>query len=246
RKVVEYIERTLDPEVLTDLDEALREEIVDQLDTKRLAAAVAELDTDDAVEIIEELDQEVRQEILEEVDAQERALIEESLSYPDDSAGRLMQREVVALPQAWTVGRTIDFMRESEDLPDDFYDLFVVDNAGVPVGIVPLNVLLRARRPVRIHQIMNPEITVIPVTTDQEEVAQAFRDRDLVSAPVVDASGALVGMITIDDIVDVIDEEAEEDMLRLAKVGDAGLFEPVLATARNRIQWLVIALINAI
>ena len=246
RKVIEYTERTLDPEVLTDLDEALREEIVDQLDTKRLAAAVADLDTDDAVEIIEELDAGVQREILGEVDAEERALIEESLAYPEDSAGRLMQRDAVILPQRWTVGQTIDFMRESEDLPDDFYDLFVVDADQVPVGAIPVNVLLRTRRPVRISQIMSPDITVVPVTMDQEEVAQIFRDRDLVSAPVVDADGKVVGMITIDDIVDVIDEEAEEDMLRLAKVGDAGLFEPLLATARNRIQWLVIALINAV
>lgn len=246
RQVLSYTTRTLVPEVLTELDDAIREEALEVLDTKAVAAAVQELDTDDAVEILEDLDDDRQQEILEEVDAPDRALIEESLAFPEDSAGRLMQHDAVAVPQNWTVGETIDFMRESEDLPDEFYDLFVVDAERRLVGTLPLNAMLRARRPVRVRGIMKADIAGVPATMDQEEVALLFRDRDLVSAPVVDELGKLVGMITIDDVVDVIDEEAEEDLLRLSGVRVADLYEDIFDTARSRFSWLGINLFTAI
>jgi magnesium transporter len=239
-------ERTLEPEVLTELDEGIRAAIVEQIDTQRLGAAFSELDTDDAVEIIEDLDEETQQEVLGAVADEDRALIEESLGYPDESAGRLMQRTTVSVPQSWTVGQVIDFMRETQDLPNDFYDLFVTDRKRVPIGYVPLNILLRTRRPVRIKDIMQTDLTSIPVDMDQEEVALLFRDRDLVSAPVVDAEKRLVGMITVDDIVDVIDEEAEEDLMRLAGVGNIDLYRATLDTTKTRFSWLLVNLGTAI
>jgi magnesium transporter len=246
RQVLEHSKRTLAPEVLTELDEAILEEAMSALETKGVAAAVQELDTDDAVEILEDLDDTLQQEILGEVDAPDRALIEESLSFPDDSAGRLMQHDAVAIPHSWTVGETIDHMRESEDLPDEFYDLFVIDGAKRLIGTLPLNSLLRARRPERVREIMNMDVAGVPATMDQEEVALLFRDRDLVSAPVLDQAGQLVGMITVDDIVDVIDEEAHEDLLRLSGVKAPDMYDDVFGTARARFSWLGLNLFTAI
>ena len=246
RRVLEYSRRTLVPEVLTELDEALREEALEVLDTRAVAVAVQEMDTDDAVEILEVLDDDQQQEILEEVDAPDRALIEESLAFPEDSAGRIMQHDAVAIPLHWTVGETIDHMRESEELPDEFYDLFVVDGDSKLAGTLPLNGMLRARRPERVREIMNTDVVGVPATMDQEDVALLFRDRDLVSAPVLDDAGHLVGMITIDDVVDVIDEEAEEDLLRLSGVKVADLYEDIFDTARSRFSWLGVNLFTAI
>ena len=244
--VVEFARRTLPPETLTELDETIRDEVLGLLDAKEIAAAFRELETDDAIELVEDLDDDIQREILDAVDDEDRALIEEGLSYPDESAGRLMQRVYASVPQSWTVGETIDFMRESEDLPDDFYDLFVTDRRHKVLGHVPLNTLLRTRRAVRIKQLMQEDITTIPVAMDQEEVAILFRNRDLVSAPVVDEEGRIVGMITIDDVVDVIDEEAEEDLLRLSGVTEIDLYQATLSTTKSRFGWLAINLATAI
>ena len=246
-RVVDYSRRTLQPEVLPELDDAVRDEVLDILEPRQVAAAVSDLRTDDAVEILEDLDHATRQEILTEVEPEDRRLIEDSLSYPDDSAGRLMQRESVAVAQSWTVGEVIDHMRESADLPDDFYDIFVVDSGSrALVGSLPLNKLLRTRRAVRIAAIMDRDITIIPATMDQEDVAILFRDRDLVSAPVVDDDNRLVGMITVDDVVDVIDEEAEEDLLKLSGVSETDFYQDMIQTTRRRFSWLGINLVTAI
>ena len=246
-RVVDYSRRTLPPDVLPELDDAVRDEVLDILEPRQVAAAVSDLSTDDAVEILEDLDHATRQEILTSVEPEDRQLIEESLSYPDDSAGRLMQRESVAVAQSWTVGEVIDHMRESTDLPDDFYDIFVVDSGPrTLVGSLPLNKLLRTRRAVRIAAIMNRDITIIPATMDQEDVAILFRDRDLVSAPVVDHDNRLVGMITVDDVVDVIDEEAEEDLLKLSGVSETDFYQDMVQTTRRRFSWLGINLVTAI
>lgn len=246
-RVVDYSRRTLVPEVLPELDDAVRDEVLDILEPRQVAAAVSDLSTDDAVEILEDLDHATRQEILTSVEPEDRQLIEESLSFPDDSAGRLMQRESVAVAQSWTVGEVIDHMRESTDLPDDFYDIFVVDSGPrTLVGSLPLNKLLRTRRAVRIAAIMNRDITIIPATMDQEDVAILFRDRDLVSAPVVDDDNRLVGMITVDDVVDVIDEEAEEDLLKLSGVSETDFYQDMVQTTRRRFSWLGINLVTAI
>ncbi len=246
RRVIEVMGDEFEPEVLTELDEAVREEIVEQLSAKEVAAAVAELDTDDAVELMEDLDKQVRQQVLDEIPAEERALLEEGLAYPEESAGRLMQRETVAVPSYWTVGETIDYMRETRDLPDDFYDIFIVDPGHRPVGTLALNRLLRTKRPVRVAELMRQDIERIPIDADQEDVAILFRQHDLVSAPVVDAGGRLVGMITVDDVVDVIDEEAEEDLMRLGGVPGDDLYRAAIATTQARFSWLGVNLITAI
>jgi magnesium transporter len=224
---------------------------VEQLGPVETAAAVAELDTDDALDVIAELDEEEQQQILEAIPAADRTLIEQGLAYPEDSAGRLMQRELVAVPSFWTVGDTIDHLRKSADespdgLPSDFYDIFVVDPGHRPVGAIPLSHLLRARRPVPLTDLMATEMKVIGANTDQEEVAFLFRQRDLTSAPVVDDGGRLVGVITIDDVVDVIDEELEDDMMRLGGVREDDLYSAAMETARSRFGWLLVNLGTAI
>lgn len=246
KRVVVFIGPDLDPDAMAELDDAVREEVMDLLSPKQIADVVSELETDDAVAVIEDLDRETQKEVLAQVEPEERADIEQNLAFPEDSAGRMMQRDPVSIPETWTVGETIDHMRETPDLPEDFYDIFVVDAQRRLKGTLPLNVLLRTKRPVRVAQIMKGDLVTIPATMDREEVARLFRDRDLVSAPVVDGMGRLVGMITVDDVVDVIQEEAEEDMLRLQRVSDAGIHESALVIARGRVQWLVVTLINTI
>ncbi len=246
RRAVDALRDGLDPHVLAELDETVREEVVEQLGAREVAAAVAALETDDAVELVEDLDDEVRKQVLDAVPEEERALVQEGLRYPEDSAGRLMQRELVAVPNFWTVGETIDHMRETPDLPEDFYDIFVVDPKHRPLGAVALSHILRNRRSARVSDLMRTGLKLIPVATDQEEVAMTFRQHDLVSAPVVDEGGRLVGMITVDDVVDVIDEEAEEDIMRLGGVIEDDLYRAVLATARARFSWLGVNLVTAI
>lgn len=239
----------LAPEILTFLEDPVREEILRWMEAEHVAAAVTELETDDAVGIVEGLEAPVQAEVLGHLEDEDRALVEEALSWPEDSAGRLMQREFVALPSFWTVGDTIDDLREKaekggEDLPVEFFDLFVVDEAFHPVGSVSLSRLLRNRRPVRLEDLMVTDIHAIPVATDQEEVALLFRQYDLASAPVVDDDGRLVGVITHDDVLDVIHEEAEEDIMRLGGVHEDDLYHAVLRTSRSRISWLVLSLLG--
>ncbi len=249
--LIDVIRDGFDAEILSELDETVRDEIIEWLGIADVAAAVAELESDDAVQIIEELDEAEQQKVLEAIPAGERTLIEEGLAYPEDSAGRLMQRELVTVPTFWNVGQTIDFMRQSADLeenalPSVFYDIFVVDPAHKPVGTVPLSRLLRTRRPVPVTEIMDAEMKLIPVETDQEDVAFLFRQRDLVSAPVVDGGGRLVGAITIDDVVDVIHEELEEDIMRMGGVREDDLYSAAVDTTRSRFSWLVVNLATAI
>lgn len=249
RKLIAIIGEDFHADVLSELDEAVRDDVIDDLEVEDLAAVVSELDTDDAVDIIEELDEEEQLQVLEAIPAGDRTLIEEALTYPEDSAGRLMQREVVTVPTFWTVGEAIDFLRASADedsLPEAFYDIFVVDPMHRPVGAISLSGLLRTRRPVPVSEIMDPEMKLIPVAMDQEEVAFLFRQRDLVSAPVVGDGGRLVGAITIDDVVDVIDEEHEEDIMRMAGVQEDDLYSAVLATTRSRFTWLLVNLGTAV
>ena len=246
RQVVGLVRDILDPETLAYLDETVREEVIDILGPKEVAQAITELDTDDAVELLEDLSDEDKQRILSSLPAAERAILVEGLTFPEESAGRLMQREVATVPTSWTVGDTIDYMRASDHLPDDFYELFVVDPTHKPVGSLPLSRLLRSKRPTKITDIMDPEVDVIPVETDREEVAHLFRQYGLVSAPVVDEHGRLIGAITVDDVVDVIDEEAEEDLMAIARVGESDFHVPAHQTALRRIKWLVVTLVNTV
>jgi magnesium transporter len=180
------------------------------------------------------------------VPVEERVILEQGLTYPEESAGRLMQRTLVAVPSFWTVGETIDFLRASDDLPDDFYDLFIVDPAHKPLGAVPLSRAMRTKRPVKLTEIMETDLRTIPVDMDREEVAYMFRQYALASAPVVDEDGRLVGVITVDDVVHVIEEETEEDLMGLGGVGESDFHAPALTTAWRRIRWLVVTLINTL
>jgi magnesium transporter len=245
-KLVGILKRDLDPETLVELDEEVLEDVLDQLDSKDIAAAARELETDDAASILEDLPEEERREVLAELPAEERAEIESALAYPDGSAGRLMQRSLVKVPDRWTVGEVIDHCREATDLPDDVYDIFVVDPRGVLRGSVPLGRMLRTKRPVPILDIVDPDIPSVPVTADQVEVAHLFRDQNLVSCPVVDARGRLEGVIMVDDVVDVIDEEAEADILKLGGVGTDDMHATPVRTARQRALWLTVNLATAI
>ena len=246
RQLIEVLGEAFYPEVLPYIDAAVREEVIDQLGPERLARLLSALDSDDAVEVFEDLDEEFQHRILTALPQAYRHILEESLSYPEDSAGRIMQREVVVIPSAWTLGETIDYMRAAEDLPDDFYDLYIVNPKHHPIGFIPLSRALRTRRPVRLTEIMEADMKVIPLTMDQEEVAYLFHQYGLVSAPVVDEAGRLVGVITVDDVVHVIHEEAEEDIMKLAGVQEPDLYSAFLDTARARFPWLVVNLMTAI
>lgn len=251
RAMLEITQDILEPEFFTELDEGLRDEVVEVIGLDAVAEAVTELETDDAVDFIEDLEHHEQLQVLDAIPAADRTLIEEGLAYPEYSAGRLMQREVMTVPQFWTVGETIDFMRdvaeqEEWETPHVYYDIVVVDPRHVPVGTIPLSVLLHAKRPVPVTEIMHEKMKLIPVDMDQEEVAFVFRQRDLVSAPVVGDEGRLVGIITIDDVVDVIDEEAEDDILRLGGLSEDDLYHATLDTTKSRFSWLFINLLTAI
>ncbi|MBT3360038.1 MAG: magnesium transporter [Rhodospirillales bacterium] len=251
RSLVEILREDFDPDILPELDDEVLDDVVEELGVEETAAAVAELETDDAVQIIEDLEEDDQQQVLDAIPVGDRALIEEALAYPEDSAGRLMQREVVTVPAFWSVGEAIDFLRETaesdgDSLPEVFYDIYVVDPAHRPVGIVGLSRLMRSRRPVPVSDIMEPDMQVVSAMVDQEEIAFLFRQRDLVSAPVVDDGGRLVGSITIDDVVDVIHEEHEEDIMRMGGVSEDDLYDAAIDTTRSRFAWLLVNLGTAI
>jgi len=246
RLFVDATRGTLDPEVLAELEEDVLEAVIEYLGPEEAGAAVAELDTDDAVELVEELDADDRDELLQAVPEVERVQIEAALSHPQDSAGRLMQRDLISVPAFWTVGQTIDHLRESDDLPDEFYEIFVVDPAHKPVGSIPLNLAMRSKREVLVGDIAQDEPILIPVDMDQEDVAFLFQQYDMTSGPVIDEGGRLLGVIMVDDIVDVIHEEAEEDIMHLAGLSEGDIYSTVLDTTRGRFSWLAINLATAI
>ena len=250
-KLIDFTKHDLDPEFLHELDETVRDDVIEQLGVENLAAAVSKLDSDDAVLVLEELDEREQQQVLDAIPEPERAVLEAGLAYPEDSAGRMMQRELVSVSAEWTVGQTIDFLRQHADdedgeLPEAFYDIFVVDEGHHPLGAIPLSRLLRTKRPVPVTDLMTTKMELIPATMDQEEVAFLFSNRDLVSAPVVDDQGRLVGAITIDDVVDVIHEEHEEDLMRMGGVAEGDLYSHVVDTTRARFTWLLVNLGTAI
>jgi magnesium transporter len=243
--LIERLRPHFNPDILPELDDAVRDEVVERLGTSTVARAIAEMDSDDALYVIDRLDDARQREILAAIPRALRDMHEEHLAFPEESAGRLMQRDFVAVPTFWTVGQTIDFMRETSTLPDEFYDIFVVDPRHRPVGTVSLSRVLRNQRPVLISTLREENPITVPATMDQEEVAYIFRQQDLLSAPVVDASDRLIGVITIDDVVDVIDEEAGEDLLHLGGVREDDLYATVVDTIRTRLPWLSVNLCSA-
>ena len=236
----------LDAETLTYVDETTREAIIAAIGTDGLARQLRDLSTDDAINIIEELEQDDLQDVLAALSAEDRVLVEEGLSFPEDSAGRLMQREIVTVPSFWTVGQTIDFLRSGKSEIEDFYLIFVIDPSRKPLGEIALSRLLCAQRPRRVSELMDTDFRSIPIDMDQEEVAVLFRRYGMISAGVVDPHNRLVGVITNDDVIDVIDEEAEEDLLALAGVGDASLRSGLWETIQGRSSWLFINLLTAV
>jgi magnesium transporter len=242
-RLVALMGRDFDFSALTEVDDTVRDEILEELAPETVAEGVRDLDSDDAVAILEDLPKEDQVEILAQLPALERVALARSLDYPENSAGRRMQDEFIAVAPQWTVGQTIDYMRETADLPDRFYELYVVDENHRLKGAVSLDRLLRTKRPVPISELMNEDLRRVRATDDQEEVARMFERYDLVAVPVIDANDRLVGVVTVDDVVDVIEEEAGEDLMALGGVkGDEELSDTVLVTSRSRLPWLVVNL----
>jgi magnesium transporter len=245
-KLVRLMGHDFDFSALTEVDDTIREEILEELPPEAVAEGVRELESDDAVAILADLPKDEQTEILEQLPPPERVALARSLLYPENSAGRRMQIEFIAVAPAWTVGRTIDYLREAPNLPDRFWEIYVVDSAGRLQGTVALDRLLRTKRPVPIAQLIDEEMHSVRVTDDQEDVARLFEHYDLVATPVVDERDRLVGVITFDDIVDVIEQEAEEDIRALGGVGrEEELSDPVWFVARGRFNWLLVNLATA-
>jgi magnesium transporter len=237
----------LDGDVLAEMNEWVREELIDALEPHEVAEIAGELETDDAVALIEDLEEDEQRAVLRALDPDDRAAIEEALSYPEDSAGRLMRRDAVCVPEHWTVGHVIDFLRAGDELTTDFWEVFVVDPAHRPVGTCLLSWILRTPRRIAVADVMQREQTLIPIDMDQEEVALRFQKYALISAAVVDQAGRLVGMITADDVVHIIQEEASEDALLLSGAGVEGdINEPVLDSYKARVRWLLANLVTAL
>ena len=235
----------LDGDVFAEMNDYVREDLIDALEPHEVADIAAELDTDDAVAIIEDMEPEDQREVLRAMEPDDRAAIEEALSYPEESAGRLMQRELIAVPEHWSVGDVLDYMRKNDDLTTDFWEIFVVDPAHKPIGTCALSWILRTPRAILISDVMKREQTLIPVDMDQEEVALRFQKYALISAAVIDPSGRLVGMITVDDVVHIISEEAGEDVLLLSGAGEGDINQPIAMTVRTRLMWLLVNLPTA-
>jgi magnesium transporter len=246
-RLIALMGREFDFTALTEVDDAVREEILEEIPNEAIAEGVKDLDSDDAVYILEGLAAEDQKEVLDNLPAVDRAALAKSLDYPEDSAGRRMQTEFMAVPAFWSVGQTIDFMRETADLPDRFYKLHVVDPAHKLVGLVPLDRLLRTKRPVKIDAIMEEAEHSVAATDDQEETARLFRAYNLVSIPVLDEAERLVGVLTFDDIVDLLDEEADADIKQLGGVkAEEEISDDVWTIARGRFTWLFVNLLTAI
>ncbi len=245
-RLIEILGKDFDFTALTEIDDGIREEILEELEAATVAEGMRDLDSDDAVYILEDMDPADKADILDRMSATDRIALQKSLDYPEGTAGRRMQTEIIAVPPFWTVGQTIDFMRETQDLPATFYELYVVDPTHRLVGTVSLDKLLRTRRPVRIATLADPERKTVFATDDLTDVAQMFKRYNFVSAPVLDEGERLVGIMTIDDIVDIIDEEADDEIKALGGVNaDEELSDSVPEIARSRFQWLFINLLTA-
>ena len=244
-KLIEMLGSDFDPEVMSEIDPNVRDQLAEALPNELLAKVIVELDTDDAAYVLESLDKEDQEDVLAQMPSSDRIALERNLEYPEETAGRLMQTDFVAVPPFWTVGQVIDHMRESEDLPETFTDIFIVDPSYRVLGTIDLSRLLRTKRAVLVQQIMEADRHTVSATVDQEELARQFERYDLKSAPVVDANKRLVGVVTVDDIVEVIEEETDEDLRRLAGVGDENIGDSVISTVRSRIVWLAVNLFTA-
>ena len=245
--LINIISDKFDPEILTYLNDSLRDEIVETLDIKQLASNAKQLEIDDAVDLVEDLEEKDQSIFLENLEEKERSLIEEGLNYPEDSAGRLMQRKYVSIDKSWNVGQAIDFLRNNKkNLPEDFYEIYLINNSKKVTGIVPLGRLMGSKREINLIEIKNKETRLIDVNTDQEEVAYLFSKYGLVSAAVINENDKIIGSITVDDVVEVIEEEREEDILKLGGVGQTDIYNAVIDTTKSRFSWLLVNLLTAV
>ena len=245
-KLIELEGFNIDPEIFVELNESIQTEIFLLLSVESIASLLKKLESDNAIKILENLDQSKKETVLNRLPPKDRFLLEESLSYPEDTAARIMQREFTAIPSNWSVGQTIDYLRENKDLPDEFLEIFIIDSDFKPIGTVPSSKVLRTPRETKMDLIMREMQVLIPVNMDQEEVGHTFENYNLTSAGVVDKNNKLVGMITSDDILTVVKEEAEEDVLRLAGVGDEEITDSILKKTKRRFNWLLLNLFTAL
>jgi magnesium transporter len=245
-KLIELEGFNIDPKIFVELNESIQTEIFLLLSVESIASLLKKLESDNALKILENLDKSKKETVLNRLPPKDRFLLEEGLSYPEDTAARIMQREFTAIPSNWSVGQTIDYLRESEDLPDEFLEIFIVDSDFKPIGTVPSSKVLRTARETKMDLIMREMQVLIPVNMDQEEVGHTFENYNLTSAGVVDKNNKLVGMITSDDILTVVKEEAEEDVLRLAGVGDEEITDSILKKTKRRFNWLLLNLLTAL
>ena len=236
----------IDPEVFVELNESVQSEIIKYLSSNSIVYILKNLESDDAIKILENIDEKDKNDILSSLPPKDRFVLLESLSYPEDSAARIMQREFTAIPSNWSVGQTIDYLRENKDLPEEFLEIYIVDNEFKPIGTVPSSKVLRAPREAKMISIMSETQFFIPVDMDKEEVSRLFENYNLNSACVVDKNNKLVGMITSDDILTVLKEEAEEDTLRLAGVGDEKITDGIFIKTKRRFNWLLLNLLTAL
>jgi len=245
-KLIELEGFNLDPEIFIELNESVQTEIFILLSTESIVNILKRLESDNALKILENLDEKKKNTVLNKLPPKDRFILQEGLSYPEDSAARIMQREFTAIPSNWSVGQTIDYLRENKDLPEEFLEIFIVDSDFKPIGTVPSSKVLRASRDSKMNLIMSEMQVLIPVDMDKEEVGRIFENYNLISAGVVDKTNKLVGMITGDDVVTVVKEEAEEDVLRLAGVGDEEITDSVLKKTKRRFNWLLLNLFTAL
>ena len=235
----------IDPEVFVELNESIQSEIITYLSSDSIVTILKNLESDDAIKILENVEEKEKNTILSSLPPKDRFALLESLSYPEDTAARIMQREFTAIPSNWSVGQTIDYLRENKELPDEFLEIFIVDEVFKPIGTIPSSKVLRTPRDTKMISLMSESQLLIPVDMDKEEVGNLFENYNLSSAAVVDKSNKLVGMITYDDVLTVLKEEAEEDVLRLAGVGDEEITDGVLTKTKRRFNWLLLNLFTA-
>ena len=245
-KLIELEEFNIDPDIFIELNESIQSEVLQLLSTESIINIIKRLESDDSIKILENLEKGKKETVLEKLPPKDKFLLEEGLSYPEDSAARIMQREFTAVPSNWSVGQTIDYLRENKDLPKEFLEIFIVDNEFKPIGTVPSSRVLRTSRDSKMNSIMAEMPVLISVNMDKEEVGHTFESYNLVSAGVVNKDNKLVGMITADDVVTVVQEEAEEDALRLAGVGDEEITDSVLIKTKRRFNWLLLNLFTAL
>jgi magnesium transporter len=248
KKLIFFLGSSIEPEIILELDKDIRKEIISVVGEHTFLDVVSKLDTDDLIVVLEELDEDVRGQYLKLLPKKsQRELVKKGLKFPEDTAGRIMSTNVVSISASWTIGKTLKFLRQKKELlPDDIYEVYILDSKRKPIGTLNLNTIVRSSSSTTVKDIMNTQFKTIPIDTDQEEIALGFRQNNLIAAPVVDKSGKIVGQINHDDIIDIIEEEAEEDLLRLSGVQSGDTYSAVLQTIKSRFGWLLINLLTAI